>query len=78
MTGIIMKFYWKEMCGKGAVAKLNTILRRELQYSPFIVFWANCLAIYFYGFITGDVVANLNNYGIEAVIPESERIVKTL
>ena len=41
-------------------------------------FLTNCLAIYFYGFITKDGVTNLNNYGREAVILESERIVKTL
>jgi hypothetical protein len=73
-----MTFYWKEIWGKEAVAKLNTIPRRGLQYSPLIFFWAVCLPIYFYGFDTGDVVTNLNNYDIEAVIPESERIVKTL
>jgi hypothetical protein len=73
-----MIFYWKEIWGKEAVAKLNTIPRRGLQYSPLIFFWAGCFPIYFYGLSTGDVVTNLNNYNIEAVIPESERIVKTL
>jgi hypothetical protein len=28
-----MTFYWKEIRGKKAVAKLNTILRQGLQYS---------------------------------------------
>lgn len=73
-----MIFYWKEIWGKEAVAKLNTIPRRGLQYSPLIFFWADRLSVYFYGLNTGDIVTNLNNYDIEAVISESERIVKTL
>jgi hypothetical protein len=51
-----MTFYWKEISGKEAVAKLNTILIRGLQYSALIFFWAVCLPIYFYGFDTGDAV----------------------
>jgi hypothetical protein len=34
----MMTFYWKEICGEEAVAKLNTILRRVLQY-PARIFW---------------------------------------
>jgi hypothetical protein len=31
-----MTFYWKEICGEEAVAKVNTILGRGLQYSALI------------------------------------------
>jgi hypothetical protein len=31
-----MTFYWKEICGEEAVAKVNTIPGRGLQYSALI------------------------------------------
>jgi hypothetical protein len=46
---IIMKFSWKEICGKEAVAKLNTNPRRGLQYPPHI-YLSGCLPTYFCGF----------------------------
>jgi hypothetical protein len=73
----MMKFYWQEICGEKAVAKLNTMAMGCCDILHSFSFWADCLPIYFYRFSTGGVVTNLNNCDIGAVIPESERRIFT-
>ncbi len=47
-----MKFFWKEIGGRESVAKLYTLLRRALEYSPHIFFWVDRLSVYSQGMST--------------------------